>query len=56
MNDPLSMDNKGHLANALNTNNQELYTTIYLARIVRLNKQIAGFRKAVEDCERKNGN
>lgn len=55
MANPMAMDNKGFLAGAQATNNQDLYNKIYLTRIASLQKQIANFQKLLEECERRNG-
>jgi uncharacterized protein RhaS with RHS repeats len=52
---PMSMDNRGFLAGALAKNDQDLYNTIYTSRIASLQKQIANFKKQLEECERNNG-
>jgi RHS repeat-associated protein len=52
---PMSMDNKGFLAGALAKNDQDLYAGIYLSRVASLQKQIANFKKQLEECERRNG-
>jgi hypothetical protein len=51
----MSMDNKGFLAGALDKGNQALYDTIYLSRVASLKKQIANFKRQLEECERQNG-
>ncbi len=53
---PLSMDNKGFLAGAIEKKDQALCDTIYLSRIASLRRQIANFKKQLEECERTNGN
>ena len=55
MANPMSMDNRGFLAGALDKNDQALYNTIYMTRLVSLQKQIANFKKQLEECERRNG-
>lgn len=52
---PTAADNKGFLAGALAKNDQNLYNTIYTSRIASLGKQIANFKKQLEECEAKNG-
>lgn len=53
--DPLSMDNKGFLADALAKGDKALYEKIYKSRIKSLQKQINNFRRQLEICEKNNG-
>ena len=55
MANPMSMDNKGFLADALTMGDQDLYNKIYATRIASLQRQIANFKKQLEECERRNG-
>ena len=55
MANPMGMDNKGFLADALTMGDQDLYNKIYATRIASLQRQIANFRKQLEECERRNG-
>lgn len=51
----MSMDNKGHLANALGGENMDLFWKIRANRIKELEWQIENFRKQLEECEQRYG-
>ena len=55
MANPMSMDNRGFLADALTIGDQDLYNKIFATRIASLQRQIANFKKQLEECERRNG-
>ena len=52
---PMAADNKGFLAGALGSGNQNLYDQIFATRIASLQFQIANFKKQLAECERRNG-
>lgn len=55
LNDPLGNDNRGILSQAYLANNGARASAIYEGRIRELKKQIANFKKQLEECERMNG-
>jgi hypothetical protein len=55
LNDPISMDNKDFLKNALGRGNIDLFWKIRATRIGELKSQIENFRKLLEECEKRYG-